>query len=238
MKFLIPIFLFFYVIPAHSQEMDKLYYTLGFSDDLSFPIHYKGKLKAQKKKSLIIHDIDLGRVYRFAEVTGFKSKKSNAEKDCFNCRQFYIFTILPSICNSKNIYDFKHSIVTENYYGFGAVAEEKSQAFLKLDILTNATQFQMKSFLAGAYLEAGSIKGDTIKFEYQMTQNQKLEIVKDFISKIEPAKFFAIKEKKERLNHPDFLRGQTVLIVPNRELMDLFIYEEERKKVSISSYKD
>lgn len=230
MKFLITIFLLFLIIPANSQEIDKLYYILGFSEDLSFPLHYQGKLKAHKRKSISIHENDLGRVYRFAEVTGFKSKKSKAEKDCFNCHQFYIFTILQSIFNSKNYYDFKYSIVTENYHGFGEVEEEKSQAFLKPNILNDATQLQMKSFLAGAYLDSGSIKGDTIKFEYQLTQNQKLEILKDFISKIEPAKFFRINERKDRLDFPDFVQGQTVLIVPNKELMDLFINEEERKK--------
>jgi hypothetical protein len=236
MKFLIIIFLLFLIIPANSQEIDKLYYILGFSEDLSFPLHYQGKLKAHKRKSIRIHENDLGRVYRFAEVTGFKSKKSKAEKDCFNCHQFYIFTILQSIFNSKNFYDFKYSIVTENYFGFGEVEEEKSQAFLKPNILTNATQLQMKSFLAGAYLDSGSIKGDTIKFEYQLTQNQKLIILKDFISKIDEAKFFSIIERKNRPNFPAFSQGQTVVLVPNKVLLDLFRNEEERKKALLSSF--
>lgn len=237
MKFLIAILLLFSIIPAQSQEIDKLYYILGFSEDLSFPIHYRGKLKSGKL-GFTIHENNLDKVCRFSEVTGFKFKKCKPEEDCLNCHKMFKFIKIPSLYKLKNFYDFKDSKSKEFYYGLGEVELEKQQGFLKTNILTNATQLQMKSFLAGAYLDVGTIKGDTVKLEYFATQNQKLEILKDFINKIEPANFFGIKEQKERLNNPDFLRAQTVLMVPNMKLMDLFRNEEERKKVLLSSFND
>lgn len=237
MKFLIPIFLFFSIFPAHSQEMDKLYYILGFRDDLSFPLHYSGKGKSKSSKmSFRIGESDLGKVYRFSEVTGFKFKKSRAVKDCLNCHQFYNFFDIPSFYNFNNFYDVKSTTGFEFYYGFGEIEEEKKQFFLKPSIVNTATQLQMKSFLAGAYLDAGSIKGDTVKLEYQMTQNHKLLILKDFISKIDEAQFFSVIERKDRLNFPAFAQGQTVVLVPNKVLLDLFRNEEERKKALLFGY--
>ncbi len=237
MKFLIPFFLFFSIISAHSQEIDKLYYILGFNDDLSFPLNYSGKGKSKSTKmGFSVHESDLGKVFRFSEVTGFKFKKSRAEKYCFNCHQFYNFNRIPAFYKLENFYDFKYSKVIVNYYEFGEFEEEKQQGFLKPSILTNATQLQMKSFLAGAYLDAGLIKGDTIKLQYESTQNQKLIVIKDFISKIEEVNFFSIIERKDRLNFPDFVQGQTVVFVPNKMLLDLFRNEEERKKQLLSNY--
>lgn len=231
MKFLITILFILSMTTVQSQELDKVYYVLGSLWDFSIPYHYKRDLKSGKM-SFEMHESNLSKVYRFSEVTGFKFKKRNPKKDCINCHEFYGFTDIPSSYKFGDFYDFKYSRSKETYYGFGEVEVEKQQGFLKLSILKNITQLQMKSFLAGAYLDAGSIKGDTIKFEFRQALNQKLVLIKDYISTIENPKFINVIHRDDEGD----VYGPTLLLVPNKILMDLFRYEEERKTALISVF--
>lgn len=231
MKFLIPFFIIFSILPVQSQEIDKLYYILGYHFDLSYPLHYQRELK-KGKMAFEISDRDMGEIYRFSEVTGLKFKRTRAEKDCLNCHQFYRFTKLSPEYKLKDYYDFTYTKVKEYYYGFGEVEEEKQHGFLKSSVLKNITEQQMKSYLAGAYLEAGSIKGDTVKFVFHQALNQKLILIKEFVEKIEEPRFFKVIHRKDE-NH---LYGPTLLLVPNKILLDLFKNEKDRKEALMSSF--
>lgn len=231
MKFLIPIFLIFSIIPAHSQEMDKFYYILGYNFDLSYPLHYQGDLK-KVKMAFEMSDHDMSKVYRFSEVTGLKFKKRRAEKDCLNCHQFYRFTKIDPTYKLNDYYYFTYTKVKEYYHGFGEVEEEKQHGFLKPSVLKNITEQQMKSYLAGAYLEAGVIKGDTVKFVFHQSLNQKLTLIKEFIEKIEEPRFFKVIHRKDE-NH---FYGPTLLLVPNKILWNLFKNEEDRKHELLTSH--
>lgn len=231
MKFLIPFFIIFSILPVQSQEIDKLYYILGYNFDLSYPLNYQGELK-KGKMAFEMSDHDMGKIYRFSEVTGLKFKRNRVEKDCLNCHQFYRFTKLSPEYKLKDYYDFTCSKVKEYYYGFGEVEEEKQHGFLKSSVLKNATHLQMKSYLAGAYLEAGSIKGDTVKFVFHQFLNQKLILIKEFVEKIEEPRFFKAIHRKDE---GEFY-GPTLLLIPNKTLWDLFKNEEDRKEALISSF--
>lgn len=231
MKFLIPIFLFFSIMPVQSQELDKLYYILGYSCDFSIPLEYGSDLKSLKM-TFEINESHLSEVYRFSEVTGFKFKKRKHEKDCLNCHEFYKFIGIPSFYKFGNFYDFTYSKSKDFFYGFGEVEVEKQRGFLKQSILKNMTQQQMKSFLAGAYLDAGSIKGDTVKFVFHQALNQKLTLIKGFINIIEGAQFLSVKHREDEGE----VYGPTLLLVPNKILLDLFRNEEERKNALLSSF--
>ena len=231
MKFLVPIFIFFSMIPAQSQEMDKLYYILGYNFDLSYPLHYQNDLK-KVKMGFRMSDHDMSKIYRFSEVTGFEFKRNKAEKDCLNCHQFYSFTKISPVYKLKDYYDFTYSKVKEYYYGFGEVEEEKQCGFLKSSVLKNITEQQMKSYLAGTYLEAGLIKGDTVKFVFHQFLNQKLTLIKEFVEKIEKPRFFKVIHRKDE-NH---MYGPTLLMVPNKNLWNLFKNEEDRKNELVAKY--
>lgn len=231
MKFIITLFLILSVTTSKSQELDRLYYMLGYDTwDFSLPYQYGSDLKSCKM-TFEIYETDLGKAYRFSEVTGFKFKKRKPEKDCLNCHQFYKFIGIPSFYKYGNFYDFKYSRSKEIFYGLGEVELEKQHGFYKPDILKNATQLQMKSFLAGVYLDAGSIKGDTVKFEFHNALNQNLIIIKDFINTIEGVQYLSVKHR----NDEGDLYGPTLLLVPNKILWDLFRNEEERKKILLST---
>jgi hypothetical protein len=232
MKFLITMLLILSTVSVQSQELDKLYYILGYEWDFSIPLHYKWDLKS-RKMAFEINESHLSKVYRFSEVTGFKFKKRNPENDCLNCHQFYKFIDIPSFYKYCNFYDFTYSKSNEFFYGFGEVEVEKQHGVLKPSILENITQRQMKSFLAGAYLESGTIKGDTIKFEFHRAQNQKLKLIESFINTIEKPKFLSIIHKDDE---GDIYNGPTLFLVPNKILMDLFTNEEERKNALLSSF--
>ena len=229
MRFLITIFFMLSVTAVQSQELDKLYYILGYDWDFSIPLSYERDLKS-RKMGFEIHESNLSKVYRFSEVTGFKFKKRKPEKDCVNCHQFYEFIHIPSFYKYGNFYDFTQSRNKETVYGLGEVEVEKQHGFFKPNVLKDITQLQMKSFLAGAYLEAGSIKGDTIKFEFHQALNQKLILIKDYINAIENPKFFKVIHRDDEGD----VYGPTLLLVPNKILWDLFRNEEERKKALIS----
>lgn len=220
------------IIPAQSQELDKLYYILGYNWDYSIPRQYTGDIKSSKM-AFGGHEFRMGELYRFSEVTGFKFNKGKREKDCDNCHQRYKFIDIPNIYNLGNFYDIKHVKVTTNYYGFGDVEEEKQVGFFKSSVLENVTELQMKSFLAGVYLEEGSIKGDTIKFVFHQAQNQRLTVIKDFINSIEKPKYLSVIHRQDEQDH---CCGPTLLLVPNKVLLDVFLYEEERKKALLSSF--
>lgn len=231
MKFIITLLLILSVTTVKSQELDKLYYMLGYETwDFSIPYHYVGNLKSSKM-TFEIYETDLGKAYRFSEVTGFKFEKRKPKKDCLNCHQFYKFTGIPSFYKYGNFYDFTYSKSKDFYYGFGEVEVEKQHGFYKPGVLKNATQLQMKSFLAGVYLDTGSIKGDTIKFEFHNALNQNLIIIKDFINTIEVVQHLSVKHR----NDEGDVYGPTLLLVPNKILWDLFRNEEERKKILLST---
>nr|WP_294927905.1 hypothetical protein [uncultured Flavobacterium sp.] len=231
MKFLITILFMLSVTTVQSQELDKLYYMLGNDTwDFSLPYHYESDLKS-RKMAFWIHESKLGKVYRFSEVTGLKFKKGKYKEECQNCHQIYKFINIPSFYKYGNFYDFTYSKVKEYYYGFGEVEVEKQQGFLKPSILKNITKLQMKSFLAGAYLDVGSIKGDTIKFEFHQALNQKLILIKDYINAIESPKFFNVIHREDEGE----VYGPTLLLVPNKILLELFRNEEERKNAFMSS---
>lgn len=232
MRFLITILFILSITTVQSQELDKLYYILGFNWDYSIPRYYQGKLKSGKM-AFGGHESRMGELYRFSEVTGFKFKKGKREKDCDNCHQLYKFIDIPNIYNLDNFYDIKYVKVTTNYYGFGDVEEEKQVGFFKPSVLENVTELQMKSFLAGVYLEEGSIKGDTIKFVFHQAQNQRLKVIKDFINSIEKPKYLSVIHRQDEQDH---CCGPTLLLVPNKVLLDVFLYEEERKKALLSSF--
>lgn len=217
---------------VHSQELDKLYYIFGYEWDYSVPLNYKGDLKSSKMGFEINGSPHISKVYRFSEVTGFKFKKRKPEKDCLNCHQFYKFINIPSFYKLGDFYDFTYSQSKETYYDFGEVEVEKQQGFFKASILKNITQLQMKSFLAGAYLDAGSIKGDTIKFVFHQALNQKLILIKDFINTIENPKYLTVIHRKDEGD----MYGPTLLLVPNKILLNLFRNEEERKSAPLSSF--
>lgn len=232
MRFLITILFILSITTVQSQELDKLYYILGFNWDYSIPRYYQGKLKSGKM-AFGGHESRMGELYRFSEVTGFKFKKGKREKDCDNCHQLYKFIDIPNIYNLDNFYDIKYVKVTTNYYGFGDVEEEKQVGFFKPSVLENVTELQMKSFLAGVYLEEGSIKGDTIKFVFHQAQNQRLKLIKDFINSIEKPKYLSVIHRQDEQDH---CCGPTLLLVPNKVLLDVFLYEEERKNALMASH--
>lgn len=229
MKFLITMLFMLSITTIQSQELDKLYYILGYEWDFSIPLHYESDLKS-RKMAFEINESNIGNVYRFSEVTGFKFKKRKPEKDCLNCHQFYKFINIPSLYKYGNFYDFTYSKGNETFYGLGEVEIEKQQGFFKPGVLKNITQLQMKSFLAGVYLDSGSIKGDTIKFEFHQALNQKLVLIKDYITAIEPPKYLTVIHRKDEGD----VYGPTLLLVPNKILLDLFTNEEERKNALMS----
>ena len=230
MRFLITLLFMFSIIKVQSQELDKLYYMLGYNDDLSTPLQYNRDLKSSKM-AFQMHESHMGEIYRFSEVTGFKFKKGKVEKDCLNCHQLYHFINIPNFYNLGNFYDFKYSRNKETYYAIGEVEVERQYGFFKPVVLENATQLQMKSFLAGAYLYEGSIKGDTVKFVFYRALNQKLIVIKDFINTVENPKYLSVIHRQDE---GDTCCGPTLLLVPNKELWDLFRNEEERKNALIS----
>jgi hypothetical protein len=221
------------MLPVKAQELDKLYYILGFGWDYSFPLHYEGDLKSSKM-SFNLHESRLSAGYRFSEVTGLKFKKNKPKEDCQNCHQFYSFINIPSFYKLSNFYDFMYSKTNETFYVLGEVEVEKQQGFFKPNVLKNVTQLQMKSYLAGVYLDAGSIQGDTIKFVFHQTLNQKLIVIKDFINTIEGAKFLNVIHRNDEVEVPGI--GPTLLLVPNKILWDLFRNEEDRKNALLSNY--
>jgi hypothetical protein len=91
----------------------------------------------------------------------------------------------------------------------------------------------MKSFLAGVYLGEGLIKGDTVKFVFHQAQNQRLTVIKDFINFIEKPKFINVTHRQDEQEH---CCGPTLVLVPNKVLLDVFLYEEERKNALLSSF--
>jgi hypothetical protein len=233
MRFLITIIFVLSIIRVQSQELDKLYYIHGHNADLSTPLQYAGDLKSSKM-AFTMHESDMGKIYRFSEVTGFKFKKRKHERDCDNCHQLYEFIDLPSFYNLGDFYDFKYSRSNETYYGIGEVEVERQNGFFKPSVLKNATQLQMKSFLAGAYLYEGSIKGDTVKFVFHRALNQKLIVMKDFINTIESPKYLNVIHRQDE---GDICCGPTLLLVPNKVLLDLFTNEEERMNALMVSFK-
>lgn len=232
MRFLITILFILSITTVQSQELDKLYYILGYEDDLSIPLDYERDLKS-RKMAFWINESFMGKLYRFSEVTGFKFKKIKPEKGWVNLYQMYEFIGIPSFYKYGNFYDIKHVRDTTYYYGVGEVEVEKQYGFFKPSVLENVTELQMKSFLAGAYLEAGSIKGDTIKFEFHRAQNQKLKLIESFINTIEKPKFLSIIHRQDE---GDICCGPTLLLVPNKVLLDIFLYEEERKNALMASH--
>jgi hypothetical protein len=232
MRFSIVLFFMLSITTVQSQELDKLYYILGYEDDLSIPLDYERDLKS-RKMAFWINESFMGKLYRFSEVTGFKFKKIKPEKGWVNLYQMYEFIGIPSFYKYGNFYDIKHVRDTTYYYGVGEVEVEKQVGFFKPSVLENVTELQMKSFLAGVYLEAGSIKGDTIKFEFHRAQNQKLTLIKDFIISIEKPKYLRVIHRQDE---QDYCCGPTVVLMPNKVLLDVFLYEEERKKALFSSF--
>lgn len=223
MKYLFLIFLFFSIMPVRSQEMDKLYYILGYYWDFSVPLNYEGNLES-RKMGFQMNGSKIGNIYRFSEVTGFKFKKTRAEKDCLNCHQFYRFVKIPRYYKNSNFYDFRYVKIRENYYGFGEQEVEKQQGFFKPEIFKNVTQLQMKSFLAGAYVDSGTIKGDTVKIEFHQAVNQKITLMKNFINALGGAKYLKVLPNER----DGEIYGPTLVFVPNKELLDLFKNEENR----------
>ncbi|MBF4471034.1 hypothetical protein [Flavobacterium sp. HJJ] len=232
MKFLVTIFFMLSIIPVHSQELDKLYYILGYNWDYSIPRTYRGDLKSSIM-GFQMHESHMGDVYRFSEVAGFKFKKRKRERDCDNCHQFYKFIDIPDFYKLGDFYDFTSSTNKETYYSVLEIEVKRQQGFFKPSVLENVTQLQMKSFLAGAYLEAGAIKGDTIKFTFHQAQNQRLTVIKDFINSIEKPKYLNVIHRQDE---QDDCCGPTLLLLPNKRLMDLFTYEEERKNALVASH--
>lgn len=223
MKFLFPIFLFFAIMPVRSQEMDKFYYILGYYWDFSVPLNYEGNLKSEKM-GFQMNGSKIGNIYRFSEVTGFKFKKDRAERDCLNCHEFYKFIGIPSFYKLRNFYDFRYVKIRENYYGFGEEEVEKQQGFFKPEIFKNVTQQQMKSYLAGAYIDSGRMKEDTVKIEFHQAVNQKITLIKNFINAIGGAKYLKVLPNER----DGEIYGPTLVFVPNKELLDLFKNEENR----------
>lgn len=232
MRFSIVLFFMLSITTVQSQELDKLYYILGYNRDYSIPRQYTRDIKSSKM-GFGGHESFMGKLYRFSEVTGFKFKKSKPEKGWVNLYQMYKFIDIPNFYNLGNFYDIKHVRDTTYYYGVGEVEVEKQYGFFKPSVLENVTELQMKSFLAGAYLDAGSIKGDTIKFEFHQAQNQRLAVMRKFIYCIEKPKHLTVIRRQDEQDH---CCGPTVVLVPNKELLDVFLYEEERKKALLSSF--
>lgn len=231
MKFLTPIFLFFSIIPAQSQEMDKLYYILGYYWDFSVPLNYEEDLRSGKM-GFQMNGSKIGNIYRFSEVTGFKFKKKRVERDCLNCPQFYRFTKIPGYYKNSNFYDFRYVKIRENYYGFGEEEVEKQQGFFKPEIFKNVTQQQMKSFLAGAYIDSGTIKEDTVKIEFHQAVNQKITLIKSFINALGGAKYLKVLPNER----DGEIYGPTLVFVPNKILFDLFKNEEDRKNELLTNF--
>lgn len=223
MKFLIPIFLFFAIIPAQSQEIDKHYYMLGYQRDYSVPLNYSRDLKS-RKMGFSMNGSKKGKIFRFSEVMGFNYRKRRNYRNCQDCPPFYRFTKIPSYYNYKKFYDFKYVKVKVDYYGFEEVEELMQQGFIKQEILKNVSSHQMKSFLAGAYIESGVIKGDTVKIKFYQSVDQKLRLIKDYIEALGGTKFLKVLPKE----YESVIQGPTLVFVPNKELLDLFKNEEKR----------
>ena len=223
MKFLIPFFLVFIVMPVCSQEMDKQFYILGYRWDYSVPLNYTKDLQSRKMGFSMNGSIK-GKIFRFSEVTAFNYKEMRKYRNRKDYSPFYRFTKIPSYFNNKKFYDFKYVKVRVNYYGFEEVEELMQQGFIKPAILKNVSLHQMKSFLAGAYIETGVIKGDTVKIKFHQSVDQKLGLIKDYIEALGGARFLKVIPKE----FESITQGPILVFVPNKELLELFKNEENR----------
>jgi hypothetical protein len=58
-------------------------------------------------------------------------------------------------------------------------------------------------------------------------------LIESFINTIEKPKYLSVIHRKDE---GDICCGPTVVLVPNKVLLDVFLYEEERKKALLSSF--
>lgn len=213
MKELITILFAVSILTASAQDLDPKYYLFGRSFDYSIST-YPGKRLERQKLNIQIRKSDTGRVLRLAEITKKEFKNGKTEKDCGN---------KSGICELKNA-----PWRLGDFYNFTYVKEKGTRpkqvtGTVKRELIDNASDNQMKSYLAGIYFEIGSMHGDTIEFQFGHVI-EKLQIARKFIDSLDGAEYLKIITVEKGMMGG----GPLLLLVPKGELKQTFLNERNR----------
>lgn len=213
MKNLIVIIFTVTLYTVQAQDLDSKYYLFGLTFDYSIPT-YPGKRLERQKLNPWIHESDTGRLLRLSEVTGKNYRKRKPRKNCRNGHEFYELKNIP--WRLGEFYDF---IYTKKK----GVGLKQVTGIIKREVIENATDLQMESFLAGVYNQHGSISGDTIKFQFGHV-NEKLKITLRFIEPLDGVEFMTV------IPVPDGTigGGPQLLLVPKGALKEILLNERKR----------
>lgn len=212
-KLITIIFVTLTIFSVQGQELDPKYYLFGFSFDYSIPTYPGTRLEMQKLNTWI-HESDTGRVLRLSEVTKRDYKKRKAQKDCRNCQEYYELKNIPWYLGE--------------FYNFTYVKKKGSRpkqvtGKVKNEVINNASDLQMKSFLAGIFNAYGSIVEDTVKFQFGHVDD-KLKITEKFIGSLDGGEFMKIIPIEKGM----FGGGPRLLLVPKGALKEILATERKR----------
>lgn len=200
------------ILNSQGQDVDLKYYLFAITYDYSITSYHKLEKRIEKQKlNFSINKLDTGRVLRLSEATGLKLK---TQRKYNTPSKFYELKNVP--CKLSDLYNFTCDKQFKTW-------QKKIEGSVKNEIIENATEHQMKSFLAGIYFQYGSTSSDTIKFQFGHI-NEKLEITKLFIERLGRHNFFKIIPTESKI----LGGGPLLLLIPNNNLKTVLFNERDR----------
>ncbi|MBR9832920.1 hypothetical protein GYB57_12290 [bacterium] len=213
MKYLFALLFTSTVLTLASQNLDSRYYLFGLSFDYTIPT-YSNKNIERQKINTSVHENNLEKMFRLSEVTGKSYKRRRKRRGCSNCHEFF---------ELKNVqyplgYFYEFSSIKER-----GVRPKRVIGKIKNEVIDNATEKEVKSFLAGVYNRYGTMSGDTVVFQFGHV-NEKLELIQRFIKSLDGAEFM----NTVHLEKGMIGGGPKMLIIPKGDLKNTFLTEQIR----------